>query len=299
MFVFSGKDSYASYAAALEYAQKLAKSSGKQLVFLNDEDVSDPQEILLRLDAVSLFASGEVVLLKRPFSSTKLQRFITDKLDKLKDLDLVIWQDTDLDKRLNTTKELQKLKILKEFGEPEDNEIVDWMVKQLGDVKISKSDAAHMVERLGKDKWLLKNELEKLRLFAEATGENISRDVIDHITGSSVTGDIWKFLDSLTQGNKLIALQELEKMMTFEDVTQYIMTMLNRELTLLAQVKAAPNPQALKMSGFVLKKTMAKAHKFSWQKLQNLARALIRLDNAIKSGKVEGKLGLTFYLLSW
>lgn len=299
MFVFSGKDSFASYKAALEYAQKLASSTSKQLVLLNDEDIGDAQELLLRLDSVSLFSSGEVVLLKRPFTSTKLQRFIAEKIDKLKDLDLVIWQDTELDKRLNLTKELQKSKIITEFGEPESGDLFRWIISQSGDIKLIQSQAAYIVERVGNDKWLLQNEIIKLRLYIQATGESVTKEIIDKVFGSSVTGDIWKFLDTLTQGNKLGALQELDKMMAFEDVTQYILTMLNRELTLLAQVKSAPNPQALKMSGFVLKKTMAKAHKFSWRKLQNLARTLIRLDSAIKSGKVEGKLGLTFYLLSW
>lgn len=294
MFVFSGKDSFAAYSAARECAQQLSNSTHKEIIILNDEDVSDPQELMLRLDSVSLFTSGEIVLLKRPLSSPKFQRFISDKLDKLKDLDLVIWQDSDLDKRLTFTKELQKLRIWKEFSEPEDNEIISWVMSEAEKVKISRSDAAHMIERLGKDKWLLKNELVKLQLFTEATGEAVTTSMIDNITGSNVTGDIWKFLDSLTQGSKLAALQELEKMMAFEDMTQYIMTMLNRELTLLAQVKAASNPQTLKMSPFVLKKTIAKAHKFSWQKLQTLARALMRLDNAIKSGKVEGKIGLSF-----
>lgn len=297
MFLFTGPDNYESWNSALSFANDVAARSAATVVRLDIEDVSDWSQLRQRFDSLSMFGGGEVVLLKRLHADTAILSQVNDFVDKDPNAPLVIWEPDDVDGRSKLLNKMKKKQLHKHFPEPSDKEIVTWAAKQ---TKIlSAADAAQLIQMIGKNKWKILSEIQKIELWLQANpGQKLQTHIKSIVSGELATS-IWQMLDNLVSGNKSKAVGEMLAMGATEDVTQYVISMLQRELVILSQIKSTPNPAALELSPFVVKKRTRAAAAISWDKLKNLARALMRLEFAIKTGKIEPEWGLTMYLLSW
>jgi DNA polymerase III subunit delta len=303
--VFAGEDTFASYNAAREYATKLSQQSNMELLIVDGDELNKVSDLTQPLESMSMFDSGKVLLAKRLLSNPKLASYIEDNLENLKDKPLVIWQDKKLDARTGLSKSLKSHKLVSESSVLSEGEIVNWLkaeAKQAG-VELSSDLARRLVEYKGTDRGILFQELQKLISYTQATESRLDQSALDSLIGADLTGDIWKFLDALANGNKAAAISEFEKLTHHSDNIQYLLSMLSRELTILYQVLWAKQEgkslQALKLHPFVLEKAAKKASRFTLAKLQKLSQALLRLDLAIKQGKLEDITGLTVYLLIW
>jgi DNA polymerase-3 subunit delta len=303
--VYAGDDTYTSYNQALNEAKNLAQELGRNLVILEADDLSTPKELAQHLESISLFNVAEVVLAKRLLKSAALSKYVQDSLDKLNNSYLVIWHDGKVDKRQALVKKLISDKLLTEYDLPKGSEFVNWIVAKAKEknIKLSSSLATQILMQIGDDPGRIEQELQKLALFLAASNSEVSEKVISQVVGAEVSGDIWKFLDSLSAGSKQVVVAELDKLMQYDDNGQYLLTMLARELQIISSVKFAldhhKSTADLGLHRFVVEKATSKARKLSWAKLQKLSKALFRLDLAIKQGKMEEKMGLLLLVLSW
>ena len=305
MKAFAGEDAFASYNAAREYAAQLSEQLRLELLILDGDDLVSAADLVRPLDSMSLFDTGKVVFAKRLFANTKLTKYIDDNLKDLIDKPLVVWHDKKLDARTSLSKTLKAKELLVEFAPLSTNEVAAWLsteAKQMG-VNMPRALGSRLIEYKGEDRGILYQEMRKLADYSLATGRAIDQAVLDSLTGTEATGDIWKFLDALALGHKAIAMTEFDKLTRFTDNTQYLISMLSRELTIMAQVMWAKQHgkslQTLKLHPFVIEKATKKASRFTWEKLQKLSLALLRLDMGVKQGRVEELVGLTVYLLTW
>lgn len=294
--IFCGDDSHASYLAGKNYAQKLSKDLGLPLQVLDADDIS-VNELLQNLQNIGLFASGKVVFAKRLFENKSQLENLEQNLEKYLGLPLVIWHADKFDKRKQLYKQLNKQKLVEEYTEGKSWEVEKWLISELKKLGLSATDstsaAGDLIMHVGTNKGVLLMELEKINLYKQANNE---LPMISSILGTDVSGDIWKFLDKLALGDKGQAATELERLLTYGEGDQYIIAMLTRELQLLSEYL---HTNSLKAPSFVVQKVKEKAKNFSTVKVKKLLQALLRLDLAIKQGRLDPKVGLTLYLLSW
>lgn len=301
--VFCGEDTYSSYLAAKDYAGRLSGEKDLPMEIVDADDLS-LNELLQKVQNIGLFASGRVVVAKRLLENSKTMNYVTDHLETCLGWDIVIWHDGKLDKRKGLVKKLNQQKRIQEFVQPKVWEVERWLAGQISALNVPASQAkpyaTQMVVKLGDDKWQLSTELQKLELYLQIEGKLPD---LDALIGTDVSGDIWKFLDGLTMGNKETAAVEFQRLTKFAQNDQYLISMLTRELSLLhdyLQVKAqGKSTKELKLHPFVLEKLSQKAQHFTLQKVKKLTQALLRLDIAIKSGKINPEVALTLYMLSW
>jgi len=279
-----------------------------------EADEVDINQLLSHVSAISLFNSKSLVYLKRLFDSPSLSRQFESALDFFKEVDIVIWQPTKADKRTSLYKAIAKQGKVVEHQQLKYRDLVSWVAKAAKQQKLELPTklAELLIERAGEDKFKLSQELEKLVRLVQPNSDKeqdptalskISEDLILDSVGVSTTGDVWIFLDALASGNRKKALIEFDKMMRFEPNVQYILSMLARELWLMAQVldtqeKGIPL-STLGMQPFVLRKTQQKLQRYSWQRIQKLSQGLLRLDLAIKQGAVPEYEAMLMYILIW
>jgi DNA polymerase III delta subunit len=299
--VFAGDDTYTSYLEATKAAQKLVETTGKELLVVDADDL-ELSELLQKAQSIGLFISGNVVLAKRLFDNAKIVAYLESNLEKVWEWPLVVWQPSKLDKRKKLVKQLGERKRVKEFLTEKPWQVEEWLQRQLEQKlteRVPKVYTQEVIERVGVDKFALSQEVEKIDLYYKAKQQLPDLSVLLNLGD----GDIWKFLDFLTSGNRAKALAEFEKLLATEESDQYIIAMLAREMQLMIDVLQAQqsgrNPSTLGLHPFVLEKTLKKASRFNLQKLQKLTWALLRLDFAIKKGEIEPKVALTIFLLSW
>lgn len=300
MQIFAGEDTYAAYHAAKQAAKKLAIKNTRELITLEATD-ANPGQLAGYLSGMSLFDSGKCVLLKRPGDKTEVMEYVSQISDQNAAENLVLWFDTKPDMRQKLMKQAKTSGYLYDFPQLKENKLALWVVEKAKELGLKWQDAmtSLLIEFTGGDKWRMENELLKIQTCAAALARDIDVDDLRKLIGVEESGDMWKFLDSLGTQNKKEAVRELEKLLRYEDSSQYVIAMLIREIGLLARVKSSPDGKELKLHPFVLEKTRRKASRYSWDKIKQLSLSLLRLDYTIKSGRIDPGLGLALYLLVW
>src|SRR5690606_6034119 len=213
---------------------------------------------------------SSIVFAKRLFNNKKLTDYLTENFDKLYDYNLIIWQDSKLDGKLKISKKLKDKASLFISELPKEGEFLHWMKGefQKANIEISQNLLTYIADHIGINKWILKNELQKLKLYLKVNNKNkVSEEDLKTILGFDVKGDIWTFLDAVGSRNKKRAVEEFEKLTFYEDNIQLLIAMLDREFRIMSQILYAKensiNPSTLGLNPYVLRKTSEESRNFS------------------------------------
>ena len=113
--------------------------------------------------------------------------------------------------------------------------------------------------------------------------------------------DIWKLIDHLNANDKANSLKAIENLTTQNNDPNYILAMLARNLRLIAQTKylvgqgkdSRAIASALRLPPFTVPSLIKAANNQTEEKIKKLYEKFTNLDYQIKTGKIDGKLGLT------
>jgi DNA polymerase III subunit delta len=305
IYLFSGTDTYESFIKAKEKLKELTLKYSASEISINADEVVEVNDFLQNLEGIGMFSSFSIIFAKRFFSNRKLVSYLENNFQKLNAYELVMWQDGKLDNRLKIIKELKAQKSFFEFQEGRESGVKSWLMVEARkkNIKLPATQMNYIVEHIGVNKWLLKNELDKIEIYAKSKNIDILKDSeLFSLLGFDVKGDIWKFLDYVSSKDKTRSLEEFVKLTTYEDNGQYLIAMLQWQFRILCQIRYALNNNistaTLGINPFVLSKSIAKVKNFSWDELKNLVQKLFNLDCSIKSGDIDEKTGLVLYLQS-
>lgn len=300
---YTGDDSYDSYLKARVELKKLSKELQSQAKIIDADEILDVNTFLQQLEGMDMFNPSSIVFAKRLFNNKKLTDYLTENFDKLYDYNLIIWQDSKLDGKLKISKKLKDKASLFISELPKEGEFLHWMKGefQKANIEISQNLLTYIADHIGINKWILKNELQKLKLYLKVNNKNkVSEEDLKTILGFDVKGDIWTFLDAVGSRNKKRAVEEFEKLTFYEDNIQLLIAMLDREFRIMSQILYAKensiNPSTLGLNSYVLRKTSEKSRNFSFNEIKRLTKKLFDLDLAIKKGDIDEKIGLTLLL---
>lgn len=303
--LFHGEDSFESYHAAKAQAAKIHKQeTGSRLVVLEADEL-EIDDFARNIQSTNLFGEQSIVLAKRLLANSRLSAYLEKNLDPMLDKQIVIWHDSKADGRTALVKGLKQKGEVTEFAAVKEWLVADWVQKRakLHRLSLTADLASTLVEYVGVNKWKLESELQKLRVLQDSQDRKLDKHAVLSAIGIDKTGDVWKYLDYLSGGQKGRAIKELERLYSYQDNTQYLISMLNREVWLLARISHALQKglplSELKLHPFVLKKLQQKAARFNTTTLKRLAKGLLRVDLAIKQGRVEPVDALFMYTISW
>ncbi len=303
IYLFSGQDTYESYKKVKEEVVTLAKKTASELKIIDAASISNIQNFVDELEGIGMFSENFIILLKRLSGNKKLETYVVENFETLSKYEILIWEDDKIDARSKIFKLTKDKGLIYTFELQKPRAILKWLdsLIQKKEISLTFSQKNFLLERIGDNKWFLENEIEKIRLFLlNKDSKTISDDDLNILLGLNAKGDIWKFLDSFGERNAKSALLEFEKLSRFEDNTQFLIAMINREINILSKaiycIENKIRPEVLKLHPFVLSKTLEKAKRFSVNDLKNFSKKLFDLDLAIKKGEIDDKLGLTLYL---
>jgi len=311
---FTGSDSFESYQKAISELKKLSKELNTKAKIIDADEIPDVNTFLQQIEGVDMFNPASLIFAKRMLNNKKLSEFLTENFSELQKYDIVIWQDDKLDSKLKIAKKLKDNASLFISELPKEREFMAWVKSKFQNEKIdiSISQVEYLVDHLGVNKWMVINEIEKIKMFLKwkddqnenqtksSSSSKISDEELKKLLGFDVKGDIWTFLDAVGARNRKKALDEFEKLTFYEDNIQLILAMLDREFRIMSQVIYAKENgitiSVLGINPYVLQKTSAKARNFTFKEVKNFMKKLFDLDFAIKKGNIEEKLGLTLLL---
>jgi len=171
--------------------------------------------------------------------------------------------------------------------------------------QIEEQALEELLERLGENLYLLKNEIEKIVTYlAEETV--VTLDTVRRLVPESSRGNIFNLVKSVGLKNTEEAFSHLHKLYLQNEPPLVILAMLSRQFRLLFQFLAlqekgmTPHKMAayLKVQPFVLKELAAQAENYNGKAIAQILLQLQETDRQIKSGYLEAKDALEQLVLN-
>lgn len=300
IYTFIGDDTFESYSYAKNLARSLSKEKSLPLDVIEAESITSVSQIQGIFQSVGMFSESRVILLKR-FSQNKiLSTYIYENISVLDFFEVILWDEI---KKLPANKSLPNLKV---YSLPKENEMRYWIKNfaiKFG-IQLDLNSIDYFFTRFQFNKWQYFYEFKKLKIYIEKKQiKTVNIPLIEKITESESKGDIWKFLDYLFNKNTEKAYIEYKKLSSHEDVSQLILSLIEKELRnifIYLNVKEDSNSVSqMGLHPFVLKKLKEKATKFSESKVRNLITQLVKSDYEIKMGNVEQNSSLQNFIFQF
>jgi len=297
--LYHGKSPYLSLKAL---RNELAHMSDISFQIL-EADMFDSQKIFDILNNQSLFETQRAFVIKRLYKNKDKDRLITTLLSFLQNQSsndiFFFWED----QKLRPSKFVKFFKDnnqLEEHEELNKRTFYTWLKEEMKNqgVNISASGQRVLAQKTNFDPERCSNEIQRLKL----NGLNdINDEDIQKITVDTLEEDIWGLIDSINDGDKGRSIDILEKLNSQNNDPNYILSMLARNLRLITLVKYL-NEQGksfkdicsiLRIPPFTLPKVLESSKKYDMKRINTIYQKLGNLDLQIKTGKIDGMLGLT------
>lgn len=192
---------------------------------------------------------------------------------------------------------------VREFKQPGSGALQDWIRRQArrkgADIT---GDAVRMlISFVGQNMRLLDRELEKLVALVNYSG-TITGDDVKALVHATHDPNIFSLVDALGLRDRQRAMLELQELLATGASDLYLLAMMTRQVRLILSVKdlveekgLAPDAtrRELRISHrFILEKLLRQARWFSIEELEMIQRRMLGIDQAIKTGSIEGSLAL-------
>ncbi|MFH1430503.1 MAG: DNA polymerase III subunit delta [Candidatus Uhrbacteria bacterium] len=280
--------------------------SGSNLVILDGAKAS-ASDIWGAIAAQSFLVRKRMVVIEEAARQRSAQDETVTLLNKIPDdVIVVFWESTSCAKPKKAdvlVKHLLKEKLAQEFTPLTSAALERWAnayAKGCG-TSFEHGACRELCAVVGANLWRMSREIEKLR---DAASQNppplpdggagqITTQLIRVHVDVATHDDIFAFVDALGRGDMRASLAELRKLESTSADPQYLVTMIARQLRLLAMTadcieRGTPHADIATIIGthpFVTKKLIAQARNTSLTKLRALAPKLLELDRKLKSSK--------------
>lgn len=186
-------------------------------------------------------------------------------------------------------------------------DLVVWIrrrAKEKG-VEITAPAAAALVEFVGGDLRALDQELEKLAGYA-AYARAITVEDVRTLTSAIQEANIFDLMDALGLRQRKEALALAARLFAEGANELYLLTMIARQVRLIlmvkemAEEKRAPSGDIAKSLGlrpFMVTRLLRQAQQFGAEELEHLLGRILEIDQAIKTGRIEGRLAVDLLIL--
>lgn len=197
---------------------------------------------------------------------------------------------------------------VREFKKPDAGDLREWIRHRATakGVSVTRQAASLLASFVGDDLRLLDRELEKLAAFVDYARAITDEDV-RALVGAAQEADIFALVDSLGLRHRKQAMQQLQRLLADGASDLYLLAMIARQIRLIIAVKdlveekrSRPDEirRELRISHrFIVDKLLRQALRFDAEELGAILRRIVEIDQAIKTGRVEGSLALELLVL--
>lgn len=164
--------------------------------------------------------------------------------------------------------------------------------------EISPDAAALLASFVDDDPRIADQEIAKLLAYVNYS-RSIEPDDVEHLVASVGGGDIFAMVDALGSRNGQQALRMLHRLLEVDEplrlfgmvIRQFRLLLMTREL-IDSGYRENDIAKELKTFPFVVRKLIPQARNYSQEALEEIYRRLLEIDEAIKTGQIEGDIAL-------
>lgn len=300
IFFFYGEDSFRAKNKIDALKKKFHQSvdaSGQNIMTLDGETLS-LAKFFEAVKASGFLATKKLVLIKNIFNNKKIKDWQDDLIayldtqkDTVEENYLIFWQTDKPDVKSALYKTLKKFKYSEEFAKLSPAKLEAWLKDKVtrANKNISPANLNLLLSYVGDDLWLLNNELDKLINFS--TDSEITTENIKLLVAAKSNDNIFQLVEALGKKDKKQASLLLQQQLKTGANALYLLSMIVRQYRLLLKIKLLSSDlnnsfalaQALKIHQFVAEKSLKQSQLYSIGQLKNIYKALLNLEEKLKS----------------
>lgn len=211
--------------------------------------------------------------------------------------------------KVDTRKKIYKLlkdnaKIIEQVN-IDDDYLISYINDELKKEDYKMEDMSYFINKVGKNLYNAKNELNKLMMYKLDT-KSITNEDIDKITIRSIEEEIFALTDAVILKNTSKALSLLEEFLKKDYEEIQIIMLLASQFRFLFQVKRLLNKgkseteiaKILEVNPYRVKFTVKKLYYYTENMLLDYISKLAKIDHDIKLGLVNKKIALELFIIS-
>jgi DNA polymerase III subunit delta len=315
IYLLNGDDEF----AIAEYLEEIVGKMGDPtLAELNtsrlDGRTYNLDELAQVTNAVPFLTRRRLVILTNPtvhLASDSARQKFCDTMDRIPETTALVLVENQVltDRRRSINKEHwleawvnlhPERAMVKLFLLPRGPEMVRWIqakAKEAGG-QFTIPAAQQLVQLVGEEPRQMDQEIQKLLAYVNYK-RPVELDDVQAVTADTAEGDIFQLVDAVGHRNSKQALAMLQRLLEEQDAIT-IFGMVVRQFRLLLQVREQMDEgrspeqtaQAVHIHPFVAKKLTDQARTFTLITLESIYHHLLDLDQATKTGKLDGELAL-------
>ncbi|MBU1661001.1 MAG: DNA polymerase III subunit delta [Chloroflexi bacterium] len=316
VYILHGDDEYALAQFIANMEKKLGDPvSAEMNITRLDGRIFSPQAMISATHTMPFLTERRLVVLTDPLGGMKSQpirkkfRSILEQIPATTALALVIHRPlvNARDKKQGTQHWLQKWAAkqggrvyMREFLLPQGPQMARWIQGQAKDMggEFSFEAAGLLANFVSNDPRWAAQEVEKLLAYANYS-RPVEPDDVENLTTYAGEGDVFAMVDALGNRDGQQALRMLHRLLDNDEplrlygmiVRQFRLLLLTREL-LDSGFREAEIARKLKTYPFVARKLIGQTRNFSIEALEDIYHKLLDLDEAMKTGQIEGETAL-------
>ncbi len=292
--LYHGSSPYLSLKAL---KQEIGSYSDVEFQIVNAE-ARDAQSIFDLLGSQTLFVAQRGIIIKRLYKNKEKEKLIESILLLLKNSQssdyIFFWEDEKVRSTTKYYKFFKEKSLVEQYDELNKRSFMSWLKEELdvNSLELDTNSQKMLAEKSNYDPERCANEIKKLKLDPDANLEDIT---------NTIERDIWGLIDAINTKDKAKSMEILENLYSQNNDPNYILSMLARNLRQLTLVKhlAGQNKSfkemcsILRIPPFTLPQILNSSKQYELKNIVQIYKKLANLDFQIKTGKIDGQLGLT------
>ncbi len=224
------------------------------------------------------------------------QQKMIDYLEKIPESSVVIFVQSNPDKRKSLYKKIVQYGTVKNFEPMSGLPLAKWIQNRVQKYEstIDANTAEYLVSLTGQDLWRIDGELNKLASYTE--GKPIDKKSIDRLVVPTIEANVFHLTDALGTRNHRKAIQNLHRSLAAGENLRQVFYMIVRQFRLFMQVGGylgnypSSNPanvaSSLKLHPFVARNTMDQLKHFKVEELKSAYEKLLDIDVGLKTSRI-------------
>lgn len=295
-----------------QYKQKLVNAlnpDGDTMNFSRYEGKGiEVKGIIDLCETMPFFAERRVILVEDSgFFKNKCEE-LAEYIKELPDYLVLIFAETEVDKRSRMYKAVKSSGRAVEFGRQDEKTLMRWAAGVLSREgrKITQRDMELLLTKTGTDMGNLRMELEKLITYT-AGRDVVTGTDIEEICTTQTTNKIFDMVRAVTEKNQKRALDLYYDLLTLKEPPMKILFLLAkqfRQLLLTKQLSGEGASQAeiasrLGVPSFVVRNIASCARSYTVEELEEAVKDFVDAEEAVKTGRLGDVLSVELLIIKY
>lgn len=267
----------------------------------------DPMEIIGFCETMPFFADRRVVLAEGTGLFKKSCEEFAERIKELPDTSLILFVESEVDKRNKLYKTVDKLGEALCFETPNEKTLAVWVKGMFkGEGKRITDDAIRsLIEHTGSDMNSIKNEIDKLISYT-VDREDVTVSDVEALCVGNSEGHIFEMIDAISRKQQDRALHLYHELLENREPAMRILFLIARQYDLLLKTKMclaenknyADTASVLGVPSWSVKKYAEQCQNYSEQELKKIMEACQDTDYKLKTSQASDVVAVEVLLIS-